>query len=187
MAGTVETEGTKGKGAGASPPVKPVPPARRDPATSGAPSTSTSTSTTALPADDELAARLRVAVTRLHRRLRQESFSGISPSQEAVLAAIKRLGRPTLGELAQAERVQPPTMTRVIRAMQSAGLVARHADAGDRRVSRVALTESGRSALERIRSMKTAYLAQRLARLDDDERARAAGLAMLLEELVEDR
>lgn len=185
MAGTVETEGTKGKGAGASPPVKPVPTARRDPATSGAPSTSTST--TAPPADDELAARLRVAVTRLHRRLRQESFSGISPSQEAVLAAIKRLGRPTLGELAQAERVQPPTMTRVIRAMQSAGLVARHADAGDRRVSRVALTESGRSALERIRSMKTAYLAQRLARLDDDERARAAGLAMLLEELVEDR
>lgn len=139
------------------------------------------------PVDEQVAARLRVAVTRLHRRLRQESFTGISPSQEAVLAAISRLGRPTLGELAQVERVQPPTMTRVIAAMEQAGLVSRLSDAADRRVCRVELTRPGRTALDRIRSLKTAYLARRLGQLTPDERELAARLASLLEELVEDR
>ena len=137
--------------------------------------------------DDQLAGRLRVAVTRLSRRLRQEAVSGVSPSQESALSTINRLGRPTLGELAQAERVQPPSMTRVVAAMEAAGLVSRLADADDRRVSRVTLTRSGRSTLERIRSRKTAYLARRLAPLSTGDRARAATLVSLLEELVEDR
>jgi len=138
-------------------------------------------------ADDLLAGRLRVAVTRLNRRLRQESLTGVSPSQESALATINRLGRPTLGELAQAERVQPPTMTRVVATMEASGLVVRQADAADRRVSRVELTRSGRATLDRIRSLKTAYLARRLARLPDAERVRAGALATLLENLVEDR
>jgi DNA-binding MarR family transcriptional regulator len=137
--------------------------------------------------DDQLAGRLRVAVTRLNRRLRQEAVTGVSPSQESALATINRLGRPTLGELAQAERVQPPSMTRVVATMEAAGLVTRLPDAADRRVSRVALTRSGRSTLERIRSLKTAYLARRLAPLSPPDRARAATLVSLLEELVEDR
>ena len=64
------------------------------------------------PHDDELAARLRVAVTRLNRRLRQQSLAGLSPAQASALGSINRLGTPTLGELAVAEQVQPPTMTR---------------------------------------------------------------------------
>lgn len=137
--------------------------------------------------DEQLAGRLRVAVTRLNRRLRQESLTGVSPSQESALATVNRLGRPTLGEIAQAERVQPPTMTRVVAAMEAAGLVTRLADAEDRRVTRVELTRAGRAALDRIRSLKTAYLARRLSLLSPRERARAADLATLLEELVEDR
>lgn len=135
--------------------------------------------------DDELAARLRVAVTRLNRRLRQESFTGVSPPQEAALATISRLGSPTLGELAHAERVRPPTMTTVIAAMESAGLVARRGDDVDRRVTRVELTPEGRATLERIRSLKTAYLARQLVRLSPTERARLDSLAVLLERLVE--
>jgi DNA-binding MarR family transcriptional regulator len=135
--------------------------------------------------DDQLAARLRVAVTRLNRRLRQESMTGVSPSQEAALAAVKRLGRPTLGELAQAEQVQPPSMTRVVAAMEAAGLIARSGDEGDRRVSRVELTSQGRATLERIRSLKTAYLARQIALLSPDDREDAERLAYLLERLVE--
>lgn len=134
--------------------------------------------------DDELAARLRVAVTRLNRRLRQESMTGVSPSQEAALAAVSRLGRPTLGELAQAEQVQPPTMTRVVGALEQAGLLARFGDEGDRRVTRVELTAEGRAALERIRSLKTAYLARQIGRLPAADRREAERLANLLERFV---
>lgn len=134
--------------------------------------------------DDELAARLRVAVTRLNRRLRQESVTGVSPSQEAALAAISRLGRPTLGELAQAEQVQPPTMTKVVGALEHAGFVVRSGEAGDRRVTRVELTPEGRAQLERIRRLKTAYLARQIGLLTAEERRAASGLAALLERFV---
>ncbi len=139
------------------------------------------------PAAGDLPARLRVAVTRLNRRLRQESMTGVSPSQESALSTVNRLGRPTLGELAQAEQVQPPTMTRVIATMEAAGLVARRGDEGDRRVIRVELTPEGRATLERMKSLKNAYLARQIATLTRAERARADELAGLLERLVEDR
>jgi DNA-binding MarR family transcriptional regulator len=135
--------------------------------------------------DDDLPARLRIAVTRLNRRLRQESVTGVSPSQESALATVNRLGRPTLGELAQAERVQPPTMTRVIAGMEAAGLVVRHGDQGDRRVSRVELTSKGRNTLERIKNLKNAYLARQIATLSHVERAQAGVLVELLERLVQ--
>jgi DNA-binding MarR family transcriptional regulator len=130
---------------------------------------------------------LRVAVTRLNRRLRQESVTGVSPSQESALSTINRLGKPTLGELAQAEQVQPPTMTRVVGAMEAAGLVVRHGDEGDRRVCRVELTAEGRATLERIKSLKNAYLARQIATLTPAERGRADALAALLERMVENR
>lgn len=136
---------------------------------------------------DELPARLRIAVTRLNRRLRQESETGVSPSQESALSTIRRLGKPTLGELAQAEQVQPPTMTRVVASMEAAGLVVRRGDAGDRRVARVELTAQGRAAIERIRNLKNAYLARQIATLSGAEQAQAAELAALLERLVEER
>ncbi|MGH9099883.1 MAG: MarR family winged helix-turn-helix transcriptional regulator [Acidimicrobiales bacterium] len=136
--------------------------------------------------DVDLPARLRVAVTRLNRRLRQESVTGVSPSQESALSTINRLGTPTLGEVAQAEQVQPPTMTRVIAAMEAAGLIVREGDEGDRRVIRVRLTADGRATIERIKSLKNAYLARQIATLGPAERDRAGALAALLERLVED-
>lgn len=137
--------------------------------------------------DAELPARLRIAVTRLNRRLRQQSLTGVSPPQESALLTIKHLGEPTLGELAQAEQVQPPTMTRVVAAMETAGLVVRRGDAVDRRVSRVGLTAKGRATLDRIKNRKNAYLARQIANLAPVERARAAELAALLERLIADQ
>jgi DNA-binding MarR family transcriptional regulator len=138
-------------------------------------------------AGDELATRLRVAVTRLHRRLRQESLAGLTPSQSSTLASVDRLGTPTLGALALEEQVQPPTMTRLVAGLEAAGLVARQADAGDGRVCRVRLTAEGRRTLERVRTLKHAFLTRRIAALDEAERARLGDLTVLLEHLVAGR
>jgi len=135
-------------------------------------------------ADDELATRLRLAVNRLHRRLRQESLAGLSPAQASALGSVNRLGTPTLGELATCEMVQPPTMTRIVAALTDAGLVSRTADTSDRRSARVALTPAGRRTVERIRTLKDAYLARRLAALDPAEQKAAAGLVTLLEHVL---
>jgi DNA-binding MarR family transcriptional regulator len=135
-------------------------------------------------ADEELATRLRVAVTRLNRRLRQQSLAGLSPAQASALGAVERLGTPTLGELAVAEQVQPPTMTRLVASMEATGLVVRVPDAGDRRVCRVRVTPEGRRTLQRIRTLKNAFLTRKLAQLDPAQHAAAGELATLLERLV---
>ena len=138
-------------------------------------------------ADEELASRLRVAVTRLNRKLRQQALAGLSPAQASALGTVSRLANPTLGELAAAEQVQPPTVTRLVKSLESAGLVARETDSVDRRVVRVKITAEGRRTLQRIRTSKNAFLARRLDALDPTERAQAAALTRLLEHLVADR
>src|ERR1700677_4054025 len=136
------------------------------------------------PVDEELAARLRVAVTRLNRKLRQQALAGLSPAQASALGTVNRLASPTLGELAAAEQVQPPTVTRLVASLESAGLVAREADGVDRRVVRVRITAEGRRRLQRIRTLKDAYLTRRLAALDPSERDLTEALTGLLEHLV---
>ena len=137
-------------------------------------------------ADDELAARLRVAVTRLNRKLRQQSLAGLSPAQASALGMVNKLGSPTLGELAAAEQVQPPTVTRLVTSMENAGLLAKETDGADRRVVRVRITAEGRRTLQRIRTLKNAFLTRRLAALDPAELALALDLTRLLEHLVAD-
>lgn len=137
-------------------------------------------------ADEELATRLRVAVTRLNRRLRQQSLAGLSPAQASALGTVNRLDSPTLGELAAAEQVQPPTVTRLVGSLEGAGLVARETDGLDRRVVRVRVTGEGRRTLQRIRTLKNAYLNRRLAALDPAEQELAEAMTSLLEHLVAD-
>jgi DNA-binding MarR family transcriptional regulator len=136
--------------------------------------------------NEEVAGRLRIAVNRLQRRLRQESLGGLSPAQASALGSVNRHGSPTLGELAGIEQVQPPTMTRIVASLTEAGMVTRVADAADRRSARVRITPSGERALERMRTRKTAFLLRRLAELGPDEQLRAAELVALLEHLLED-
>jgi DNA-binding MarR family transcriptional regulator len=136
------------------------------------------------PISEELAGRLRLSVNRLHRRLRQESLAGLSPAQASALGAVNRLGSPTLGELAAIEQVQPPTMTRIVAALQTAGMVTRLTDASDRRSARVRITPAGKKSLERIRTLKDAFLSRRLAELSPGEQASAADLISLLEHLL---
>ena len=141
----------------------------------------------ALLAESELAARLRLSVTRLARRLRQQAAAEaeVSPSQVSTLASVDRLGPITLGDLAAVERVQPPTMTRIVTALDEAGLVSREVDQNDRRIARVQTTVAGRKFLERSRGRKEAYLAARIRTLDADDRAILARAAVILENILE--
>ena len=133
---------------------------------------------------EELASRLRLSVNRLHRLLRQESLGGLSPAQASALGTVKRLGSPTLGELAATEQVQPPTMTRIVASLTEAGMVTRVTDDADRRSARVSITPAGRRSLERMRTLKNAFLVRRLSELSPEEQARAADLVALLEHLL---
>jgi DNA-binding MarR family transcriptional regulator len=133
----------------------------------------------------ELAARLRLSVTRLHRRLRQHNVGGLTPSQASALASINRLGAPTLGELAVCESIQPPSMTRIVANLEAAGYVKRVVDEADRRVARVTLLAPGRKVLLQNRSLKNAFLARQLHQLDERERVELGQLTVLLERLLE--
>jgi DNA-binding MarR family transcriptional regulator len=134
----------------------------------------------------QVAAHLRLVVTRLARRLRQQSEIPVSPTQVAALATIERRGPLTLGELAEIERVQPPTITAAIARLHERGLVHRRHDPADRRFARVEISADGRRLLEQTRSRKNAYLERRLRQLSTADRATLDRAAALLERLLED-
>ena len=122
--------------------------------------------TTAPPDTAALAARLRLGVTRLARRLRQEAEVGITLSMLSALSSAERQGPLTMRDLCAAEQVQPPTMTRIVAALVEAGLVVREADPDDGRVAWVKVTPEGRRLLEESRRRKEAYLAMALGSLE---------------------
>lgn len=131
----------------------------------------------------ELAARLRLVITRTARRLRQEAGTELSPSQTAALSTIERDGPLTPSELATIERVQRPTATRIIARLEEHGLVERTPDPADGRSFIVGTTPRGRALLLRLRTRKNAYLVRRLRGLNDEDVAVLARAAELLERL----
>jgi len=134
----------------------------------------------------ELASQLRFAVMRLSRRLRQHPPEDITPSQLSALSVIVRGEHLTLSQLAEAERVQPPTITRVVDTLEGKGLAPRVPSEHDRRVAFVEPTAEGRALVETIRRRRDAYLARRLRTFSADERALLERAAGLLERLIED-
>lgn len=142
--------------------------------------------TTRRPSRPQIASRLRLAVTRTARRLRQEAGAGLSPSQTAALATIERHGTLTPSELADLERIQRPTATRLLARLEDDGLVTRSPDPQDRRCSLIALSDDGRAVLRAVRSRKEAFLAQRLRDLGDDDLATLARAAEILERMLEE-
>ncbi len=133
---------------------------------------------------ERLAADLRVAVARLARRLRQQTGTDLTASLLSALWSIERLEPVTLGDLAVAERVQPPTLTRIATRLEEEGLVVRQTDANDRRVTIVQLSPEGRRLLERTRTRRTAYLTKRLRGLDPEDLAILERAAPILERLA---
>lgn len=138
--------------------------------------------------DAGLATALRISVSRLARRLRAERLAkglepGLSDTQLAALAALERHTAMTPGELAEHEKVQPPSMTRVITALEERGLVTRQAHATDRRQVLLTVTDHGRSVVQQFRRLREAWLAQRLRELTPQERQTLRAAAPILEKL----
>src|SRR6266511_2849737 len=133
----------------------------------------------------ELSARLRLAIARTARRMRQEAGTALSPSLSSALATIERHGPLTPSELADAERVQRPTATRIVGRLEREGLVDRASDPTYGRVSLVSVTAEGRALLRRLRTRKDAYLARRLRDLDAGEIETLERAAGILERLLE--
>jgi DNA-binding MarR family transcriptional regulator len=125
--------------------------------------------------DTALATAMRISISRLARRLRVErlGFGGtetvLSDIQLAALAALERHDSMTPGELAEHEKVQPPSMTRVIAVLEERGLVRREPHATDRRQVILTVTDDGRNLVQRVRRRREAWLAQRLQELTPEE------------------
>jgi DNA-binding MarR family transcriptional regulator len=135
---------------------------------------------------EELASQLRFAVMRLSRRLRQHAPADITPAQLSALAVVVRDGRLTLSQLADAERVQPPTMTRIVESLTARALVTRVPCERDRRVTWIEATPAGAALVQSVRKRRDAYLARHLRKFTPAERALLAEVAPLLERLNED-
>jgi DNA-binding MarR family transcriptional regulator len=131
-----------------------------------------------------LASRLRLDIARMARRLRQEAGAGLSPTLTAALATIERHGPLTPSELADRERVQRPTVTRVLARLEEAGLVERAADPQDRRSSLVSVSAEGRALLDEVRARKDAFLARRIDALEPGDREALERAAAILERML---
>lgn len=136
--------------------------------------------------DTDLAPRLRLAVTRTARRLRQEAGSDLGPSQTASLATIERYGPLSPSELAERERIKRPTATRILGHLEGAGLVARVRHPSDGRCSILSITADGEALLRSLRERKTAYLAHHLSDLPPDDVAALSRAADVLERMLEE-
>lgn len=138
--------------------------------------------------DTHLATALRISVSRLARRLRAERVAGLpgpqlSDTQLAALAVLERHGSMTPGELADHEKVQPPSMTRVVAALTDWGLVTRAPHPSDRRQVVLTVTSAGRDLVRQARRRRDAWLTQRLSELTPAERATLRAAAPILEKL----
>ena len=119
-----------------------------------------------------LASALRPSVMRLARRLRQmrDESLDLNSNQLSAMSVLLNSGDQLMGELAAQEKVQPPSMTRIVNGLEERGLVTRRADPHDRRSSRVSLTDAGRQVLLALRRRRDQWLAIRIAELDEGER-----------------
>lgn len=134
---------------------------------------------------DQVAARLHSASIRLLRLLRREDdSSGLSAPRLSALSVLVFAGPQSLAELAAAEQVRPPTMSRIVDGLLEAGLVTRDVKPGDRRSVRIAATEEGKRLLEAGRERRVRALNSRLARLAESERRALTRGVEILEQVV---
>lgn len=134
----------------------------------------------------ELATQVRTAVMRLRRRLINERHpdNELSLGAMAVLVALQINGEMTLGELAARERVQPPSMTRTVNALEEGGYVLRRAGDVDRRQVIVTVTERGKRVVTEDRARRDAWLTLRLDELTPEERDVVLRASQILERLA---
>lgn len=133
----------------------------------------------------DVAARLHSTAIRLLRALRREDDgSGLSAPRLSALSVIVHAGPLSLAALAEAEQVKPPTMSRIVEALVTRGLVTRAAKPGDRRSVAIAATAEGVELLNAGRERRVRALVVRLGKLADSERRALARGVEILERLA---
>ncbi|MFG3703439.1 MarR family winged helix-turn-helix transcriptional regulator [Micromonospora sp. NPDC047670] len=133
----------------------------------------------------QLAPQLRDAITRLNRRVRQARPVGdLTVTQLSALTSLRLAGALTPRELADVERVQPPTMTKIVAKLEERGLVQRTPHPTDGRQVILAATEGGRAVLEQFERARDEWLAHRLAELTEAERDTLRQAAEILQQLA---
>jgi len=133
----------------------------------------------------ELATELRVAVGQASRRIRaQRGEAGLTDPQFTVLAWLNKNGPMTPGQLAEAERIQPPSMTRTVNCLAEDGLVSKEPHPTDGRLVMVSLTDAGRHEVVETRRRRAVWLDGVLAQMTPDERATLADAAALLRRIA---
>lgn len=134
----------------------------------------------------ELASLLRPSLLRLTRLIRSQRVDiSVSLTQIAAMGTLVKHGPMSAGELAAFEKVQPPSMTKVLANLEERGLVRRDAHPTDKRQAIISVTDRGRELLERERRSRDAWLSQRLSDLTADERALLRDVIPILEKLAE--
>src|SRR3954454_10277298 len=122
---------------------------------------------------EDLADRLHSAAIRLLRQVRiQDAATGIAPARLSALSVLVFGGAMSLNDLARAEQVRPPTMSRIVDALESANLIRRTVNPQDRRAVVLEATEKGTAILWQGRKRRVKFLAKHLSRLNDAERSR---------------
>jgi DNA-binding MarR family transcriptional regulator len=117
------------------------------------------------------------------RQLRQHNVD-LTASQASALASISRRGPLTVGELAKAEHVSSPMITKIAKGLEEAGLVTRTVDSTDKRVTQMAITKEGERRLERSRSRKNAWLARQFDNLSPEELDAISAVIPVLERIT---
>jgi DNA-binding MarR family transcriptional regulator len=134
---------------------------------------------------ERIADQLHSAAIHVLRRLRHEDeVTGLSAPRLSALSVIVFAGPITLGRLAAAEGVRPPTMTRLVNALEADGLVTRESDPNDARFTRIRATAKGRSLLATGRTRRVTALARQITGLSAADRAVLTRAAVLMEELA---
>ena len=135
---------------------------------------------------EDLADRLHSVAIHLLRRVRRvDAATGISPAELSALSVVVFGGPLTLGELASAEQVRPPTMTRIVKALESDGFITRVPDETDRRVAWLRATPKGEQVMKEGRSARVALLAQWLRPLSRQELRALSKSGQILERALE--
>jgi DNA-binding MarR family transcriptional regulator len=129
---------------------------------------------------------LRPSLLRLTRLIRNQRVDlSVTLTQLSAMATLLKKGPMSAGELASCERVQPPSMTKVLANLEERGLVRRDAHPSDKRQAIISVTEQGTELLDSERRSRDAWLTQRLAELTPDERAVLRSVVPILDKLAE--
>ena len=134
---------------------------------------------------EELADRLHSSAIHLLRQVRvQDSATGLAPARLSALSVLVFGGAMSLNELAQAEQVRPPTMSRIVDALESEGLIRRTVNQQDRRAVVLEATEKGAAILWQGRKRRIKFLAKQLSRLSEDERTKIGDAIMAIQKAM---